>query len=194
MNTAVKIRSVDRLSVEQYLAFVEHRPSEERWELIEGVAMMMPPPTLRHQTVARNLSFEFNFHFRDKGLPLSALTEIGLIVPSVDAFRPVADVAVLDEAADLDTSYAARFFLVAEVLSESNTDEEIEIKRLRYLQHPDLLYCLVIAQTEVNVRIWARRNGWQSEVLTNLNQQIELPEWGCTVGLSALYRGTPLAR
>ena len=32
---------------------------------------------------------------------------------------------------------ADRFHLVAEVRSESNTDKEIELKRARYMQHPD---------------------------------------------------------
>ena len=194
MNTAVKIRSAGRLSVEDYLAFIAARPSEERWQLIDGVAMMMPPSTLRHQAVARNLGFELNFNFRASELAFSAFHEIGLIVPDIDRFRPEADVAVLDDAMDLDTSYADRFFLVAEVLSESNTDEEIELKRARYIQHPDNLYCLVISQTAVNVQIWSRASGWQRSELTRLDQSIELPEWGCTISLASLYRGTPLAR
>ncbi len=93
--------------------------------------MSMPPPTLRHQAVARNLSFELNFHFRTIGKAFSAFQEIGLIVPDVDKFCLEADVAVLDNSMELDTSYADRLYLVAEVLSESNTDEAIELKRQR---------------------------------------------------------------
>lgn len=193
MNTAVKIRSVEKLSDEEYLAFLDTRPSHERWQLLDGVAMMMPPPTLRHQAVARNLGFELNLHFRTTGLALSALQEIGLIVPNVERFRPECDVAVLDDGADLDTSYAARFFLAAEILSESNTDEEIEMKRQWYAAHPDNLYCLVISQTEVRVEIWSRASGWQRLELTRLDQSVELSEWKCSIPLAAVYRGTPLA-
>ncbi len=193
MNTAVKIRSVEKLTDEEYLAFLDTRPSHERWQLLDGVAMMMPPPTLRHQAVARNLGFELNLHFRTQGLALSAFQEIGLVDPNVERFRPECDVAVLDNSADLDTSYAARFFLAAEILSESNTDDEIEMKRQRYAAHPDNLHCLVISQTEIRVEMWSRKNGWRLEELTRLDQAIELPEWGCSITLAALYRGTPLA-
>ena len=194
MNTAVKIRSANRLSVEDYLAFIATRPDEERWQLIDGVAMMMPPPTLRHQTVARNLAFELQFHFRSSSLAFSALLEVGLIVPDVDKFRPEADVAVVDTSIDLDSSYADRFYLVAEVLSESNTDEAIELKRQRYIQHPDNFYCLIISQTEVKVEVWSRASGWQRTEFTRLDQSIEMPEFGFSMPLASLYRDTRIEK
>ena len=194
MNTAVKIRSAGRLSVEDYLAFIATRPDEERWQLIDGVAMMLPPPTLRHQAVARNSAFELNFHFRSSGMAFSAFQEIGLIVPDVDKFRPEADVAVLDNSMDLDTCYADRFYLVAEVLSESNTDEEIELKRQRYVQHPDNLYCLIISQTEVRVEMWSRASGWQRAEFTHLDQALEMPVFGFSMPLASLYRDTRMVK
>ena len=193
MNTAVQIRSANRLSVEEYLAFIATRPDDERWQLIDGVAILMNPPTLRHQSVARNLVFELTRHFRAKNLAYSALQEIGLTVPDVDRFRPEADVAVVDDTIDLDAAYADRFFLVTEIRSDSNTDDEIELKRQRYMQHPDNLYCLVIAQTEVKVELWARASGWQQVELTRLDQAIELPAFGLSIPLAALYQGTRVA-
>jgi Uma2 family endonuclease len=44
-----------RLSVELFRGFLEGRPDEERWELIDGVPIMMAPPTLAHQRIAGNL-------------------------------------------------------------------------------------------------------------------------------------------
>ena len=190
MNKIARITSPNRLSVEEYLAFIAPRPSEERWQLIDGIAILMNPSTLRHQSVGRNLLIELQLHYRAEGLPFSALYEVGLIVPDVDKFRPECDVAVVDEAVDLDANYADRFFLVAEIRSDSNTDAEIDLKRVRYMQHPDNLYCLVISQTEVKVELWARAGGWQRTELTRLDQAIELPAFGCAIGLAALYRGT----
>jgi Uma2 family endonuclease len=43
------------LSVDAFRAFYQGRPDEERWELINGVPMMMAPPTFVHQRIARNL-------------------------------------------------------------------------------------------------------------------------------------------
>lgn len=194
MNSLAKPHYPGRLSVEEFLAFIAVRPSEERWELIDGVAYMMNPPTLKHQAVARNLAFELNTHFRSGQMAFSAFHEIGLIVPEVERFRPEADVAVLDDAMDLETSYADRFYLVAEIRSESNTEDEIELKRIRYLRQPNNLHCLVISQTEAKVEVWSRRTDWQRTELNRLEQSIELPEWGLSIPLAAVYRGTALAR
>ena len=54
-----------RFTVEEYLAFLDTRPSEERWQLIEGVAIMMPPPTKTHQRIGSNLARMLNNHFEE---------------------------------------------------------------------------------------------------------------------------------
>ena len=40
------------MDVDEFMAFLETRPDEEHWELIEGVAVMMAPPTYAHQRIA----------------------------------------------------------------------------------------------------------------------------------------------
>ena len=90
---------------------------------------------------------------------LFAYQEVGLIVPDVARFRPTADVAVEDNDADYESD-SDRFLLVTEVLSDSNTEEGIEIKRTRYMQHPANLYVLIIEQKAVMVEVWARRCQW----------------------------------
>ena len=80
------------------------------------------------------------------------LRRIGLTVPDADLFRSRADVAMLDAMLDSVTayeSYADKFYCVAEILSDSNTDKDIAVKRQRYLQHPDNLYFLLIDQKRV---------------------------------------------
>jgi Uma2 family endonuclease len=115
-----------------------------------------------------------------------------LIVPEAELFRPEADVAVLDALADYD-SYANRFYLVAEVLSDSNTDKDIAVKRQRYLQHPENLYFLLIEQKRVHVEVLARATGWQPAVLDRPDALLALPEFGFGAEIPKLYRGTPLS-
>jgi Uma2 family endonuclease len=193
MNTPFPVRKDGKFSVEEFFALIESRPEEERWQLIDGVAMMMPPPTLVHQRIASNLAFELNTHFRAHHLGLCALQEIGLIVPEAELFRPEADVAVVDAMADYE-SYSPKFYFVAEVLSESNTDKDIAVKRQRYLQHPDNLYFVLIEQRQVRAEVLARSSGWQPMVLEGLDASIEVPEWGFRTLVGDLYRGTPLQR
>jgi Uma2 family endonuclease len=192
MNTPFPVRTDGKFSVEEYFALLESRPEEERWQLIDGVAMMMPPPTLVHQRIASNLARLLNDHFDARRLDFFAFQEVGLIVPEAELFRPEADVAVLDALADYD-SYANRFYLVAEVLSDSNTDKDIAVKRQRYLQHPENLYFLLIEQKRVHVEVLARATGWQPAVLDRPDALLALPEFGFGAELAKLYRGTPLS-
>jgi Uma2 family endonuclease len=193
MNTPFPVRADGKFTVEEYLAFIESRPEEERWQLIDGVAMMMPPPTRRHQRIASNLARLLNAHFEKARPDLYAYQEVGLMVPDVASFRPEADVAVLDNSGDGDdTLYADRFYLAAEVLSDSNTDKDIAAKSRRYLQHPQNLYFLLIEQKRVRMEVRARAAGWEPVVLEGLDAVLELPEWGFHLPLAALYRGTSL--
>jgi Uma2 family endonuclease len=163
MNTPFPVRTDGKFTVEEYLAFIESRPQEERWQLIDGVAMMMPPPTRRHQRIASNLARLLNDHLEKVRPDLYAYQEIGLMVPDVSNFRPEADVAVLDSSGDGDdTLYAERFYLAAEILSDSNTDKDIAAKSRRYLQHPQNLYFLLFEQRRVSVEVRARATGWKA--------------------------------
>lgn len=44
-----KLAKADQMTVEEFLAYMEARPDGERWELIEGVAVMNASPTQWHQ-------------------------------------------------------------------------------------------------------------------------------------------------
>ena len=194
MNTPFPVRQDGKFTVEEYLAFIESRPEEERWQLIDGVAMMMPPPTRRHQRIASNLARLLNAQLEKVRPDLYAYQEVGLMVPDVSSFRPEADVAVLDGSGDGDdTLYTDRFYLVAEVLSDSNTDKDIAAKSRRYLQHPSNQYFLLFEQKQVRVELLARAAGWEPVVLEGLGAVLELPEWGFRATLADLYRGTSLA-
>ncbi len=192
MNTPFPVRQDGKFSVEEFFALIESRPEEKRWQLIDGEAMRMPMPTLVHQRIASNLAYALNTHFRDQRPQLCACFSVGLLVPEAELFRPWADVAVLDAMADYE-SYANKFYFVAEVLSDSNTDKDIAVKRQRYLQHPDNLYFVLIEQKQVRLEVFARATGWQPITLEGLEATLALPEFGFTTEIANLYRGTPLS-
>ncbi|MCQ0987247.1 Uma2 family endonuclease [Jiella marina] len=178
----------------RFLKFLEARSEDERWELIDGEpVMMMHPPSLKHQRIASNLERLLNDVF-DKTRPeLDAMREIGLAVEAHSDFRPQADVAVVDREPN-GVYFAERFYLVAEVLSDSNTPEFISTKRLRYADHPDCLHVLIISQNDFAVEIWSRSNGWQGRVLRSPEDRIDLPEFGFSCAVGDLYSRTDLMR
>lgn len=192
MASARRQRADNKITVEEYLSWIETRPSEERWQLIDGTAMLMTPPTLRHQRIASNLARLLNDRLKVVRPTLYAYHEVGLIVPDVDLFRPEADVAILDAMAP-EGSYATRFYLVAEVLSDSNTEKEIAFKRMSYVAHPDNLYMLIVDQKHIRLEVLARTSGWQAATFTGSDALLDLPEFGFQLPLGELYRGTPLA-
>jgi Uma2 family endonuclease len=88
MNTPFPVRHERKLTVQEFLAFIEPRPAEERWQLIDGEAISLPRPTLVHQRIASNLTYALESHFRARGQPLSACFRVGLTVPGAGLFRP----------------------------------------------------------------------------------------------------------
>lgn len=181
-----------RLSPDDYLAFLATRPDEERWQLIDGTAVMMTPPTLVHQRIAMNLASRLNQALEAHRADLFALVETGLTVPGRPSFLPSADVVVLDNLVDY-SSYAARVYLTVEIRSRSNTREYMSLKQQRYSEHPDNLYSMIISQRQVRVELRSRAVGWDRTVLSAADDLLDLPEFGFRCALRDLYRGTPLA-
>jgi Uma2 family endonuclease len=108
------------LSVASFRAWLASRPDEEHWELIEGVPMMMTPPNRRHQRIASNLEGLLNSALKRQNPSLTAYHDIGVNILSSVPYDPEPDVAVIREDENPDPRYAERFYLVAEVLSESD--------------------------------------------------------------------------
>ena len=115
------------MQIGEFLSFLKSRPKEERWHLIEGVAVMMNPPTLAHQVIAGNLCYRLREALARKDPDLVVVQESGLRVPGVAQFLPRPDVIVIPGIAGYQV-YAERFLLVAEVLSPSNTKSLIAQK------------------------------------------------------------------
>jgi hypothetical protein len=60
------------IDVDEFMAFLETRPKGERWDLIEGVAVMMSPATLAHRRITINLCNLLNSAFASLRLDLFA--------------------------------------------------------------------------------------------------------------------------
>src|SRR3954447_15510500 len=86
-----------RMSVKLFRGFVEGRPDEEHWELIDGVAMMMAPPKPAHQRIASNLERLLLDALDSHAPELTAYQAIGVnLSPAIDDYDPEPDVVVVD--------------------------------------------------------------------------------------------------
>jgi len=181
------------MDVDEFMAFLEMRPKEERWHLIEGNAVMMAPPSLAHQRISQNFCELLNRAFAAQRSDLYAYHEIAIRLPGVINFQPEPDVVVASAAAGYEL-YAEDFRLVAEILSPSNTRREIELKLRRYREASDNLYVVVIEPRRFLAEVYAKSPNWEPAILAAADDPIELPEFGFRCLLSELYRGTPLNR
>jgi Uma2 family endonuclease len=179
------------MDVDEFMAFLETRPDEERWDLIEGVAVMMAPPTYARQRIVRNLCELLNSAFAAQHLGLFAYFDAGVRSPGVRNFQPEPDVVVVPGIAGYYL-YSERFQLVGEVLSPTNTRQEIDLKLRRYREAPDNLYAVVIEPRQFLVEIYAKRGNWQPAILRKSDDPIEMPEFGLSCRVADLYVGTPL--
>ena len=179
------------MDIDEFVAFIEMRPKEERWHLIEGIAVMMATPSLAHQRIALNLCELLNREFVTQRRDLYAYHEIAVRLPGVNNFQPEPDVVVVPGMSGYEL-FAEDFRLIAEVLSPSNTRTEIELKLRRYREAANNSYVLIVEPREFRVEIYARGRDWQAEVLTARSDQIALSELAFRCSLEDLYRGTPL--
>lgn len=181
------------MSIEWFRAFYESRPDEEHWELIDGAVMMMAPATKAHQRIAKNLE-----RLLDDALELhhpdwAAFQRLGMnLRPEVDNYDPEPDVVVVDAEGGFDERYVDRFYLAAEILSDSDKSRA-ELKRGVYKLHPHCRCILTLRQDRQEVRIDMRtESDWQVRVLQRPTDVLVLDEFGLRCIVADLYRGTPL--
>ena len=100
--------------------FCKRAPDEEHWELIEGVAVMMAPPSYAHRRIASNLCTLLNSAFAARRLDLFAYQRVAIRDPGLRNFQPQPDVVVMPGVAGYDL-YSETFQLAGDILSSSNT-------------------------------------------------------------------------
>ncbi len=178
----------------QFHAFRDERPKEEKWELIDGVPMMMRPPTLVHQRIARNLETLLNTHLQGARPEWQADREVGVWLKGDEKYNPEPDVTVIDAAIALGQIYVERFYFVAEILSESDRREVLEAKLAYYQQHEHNKCVLFVRQDRVGADQHDRQGDgtWQARALTTLEAPLTFPGIGSVGRLGDLYRFTPL--
>jgi Uma2 family endonuclease len=188
-------RNPPRLSVELFRGFLQGRPDEERWELIDGVAVMMAPPTLAHQRIASNLERLLNDALESHAPMFTAYQRVGVnLAPPVEHYDPEPDIVVIDSAAadQPDERYVDRFHMAGEIVSSSDRTY-VESKRGVYKLHETCRCILTVQQERFEVRVDLRTDeGWQEQLLTKPDDLLVLPEFGLRCKLSDLYRGTAL--
>ena len=188
------LRRTPQLTMRQFHAFRASRPEEEKWELIDGVPMMMPPPTLMHQRIARNLETLLNAHLQAKKPEWQADREVGVWLKGDEKYNPEPDVTVIDTAIAVGQIYVQRFYFVAEVLSENDKKAVLEAKLSYYQGHAHNRCVLFVRQNRIGADQHDRQAGetWRRRHLLKPDAALIFPDIGTVGRLGDLYKFTPL--
>jgi Uma2 family endonuclease len=104
---------------------------------------------------------------------------------------PEPDVAVIREDENPDPRYADRFYLVAEILSESDKGI-IESKRDIYRAQPSCTCIVLLRQDRMEIIVEQRTaGGWHAQVLHGADTLV-LPEFDLTCPVTDVYSNTTL--
>jgi len=184
------VRNPEPMRVEEFFAFTDTRPDDEKWELIDGEAILHATPNSVHQTIVANVVGWLYTVRRDRQPTWTAIPGIGVRVSATSLPEP--DILIRPKThlvgRECDDVIAA-----IEVLSESTADRDLRWKRKAYARVPSLMYYIVIAQDAVEVVMYERKTGFAERRLESLTATLDLPSLGISLPLAEIYRDTDLS-
>jgi Uma2 family endonuclease len=181
------------MTVEEYFAFTDTRPDNEKWELIDGEPILNASPSRLHQIILDNLVFLLGTIKRQRSQSWESTPGIGVRVS--DTGLPEPDLFVVPAGAAKRDPYGretSEVFVTIEILSPSTEERDLRWKRTAYTSLPSLTHYVVIAQDAVDVVVFARETGFAEHHYRSLADTLELPALGISLRLSEIYRDTGL--
>lgn len=177
-------RCETRMRFEEFRAWVEHRPGDERWELIDGAAVPQSPQTSRHQRIVANICCRLDaLGERRDG---HALPGLGVLSAAMDDYAPIPDVVVTCGPLGAD-GYTSDPVLLAEVLSPSTQQTDLGAKTMFYRTVPSLRVFLMVHQETARVEVWRRGDARWSMRGVGPDDTVDLPELDGTLAVSEIY-------
>lgn len=193
MTARPKLAPEQQLTIEEFLAFTDTRPDGERWELIEGVAVMNPSPVEHHQLVVLNIGSFLMAHKQQTGASWMPLLGVGTRVPVSPHSLPQPDIYVKEGAAT-GSPVTDDALVLFEVLSRSNTKADQAWRRKVYASVPNCRHYVTVSLKAVEVDAYDRDDAWKKRTLTSLAESLPLPALGLSIPLANIYRWTPLGQ
>jgi Uma2 family endonuclease len=181
------------MSVEEFYAFTDARPDEEKWELIDGEPILNAAPSNLHQLILGNLVAALTIEERRISASWRAIPGIGVLVSGTS--RPEPDVMVLPKQAGRDRARrdTTDAIVLFEIMSPSTAGRDLKWKRAVYTSQPSLTHYIIVAQDAVDVVVFARDEGFEERRLDTIDATLGLPSLGVSLPLSEIYRDTGLA-
>lgn len=187
-----KLAESDQMTVEEFLAFYESRPDGEKWELIDGRAVVSPSATDWHQRIIANITSALDEAKIRNDASWTAMPGISTEVPVAPNSLPQPDVFVME--GGLRGSHITDDALILfEVLSKSNTKKDQAWRRRVYASVPNCQHYVTISTEDASVTRYDRANQWRGLPVDGLDAELSLPAIDVIIPLRTIYRWTPIA-
>ncbi len=187
-----KLAEANQMTIEEFLAYMDTRPDGERWELIEGVAIMNASPTQWHQVIAANIVHVLMTTKAARNAPWLPLLGVGTRVPISPNSLPQPDVYVQE--GDAQSSPVTDDALILfEVLSKSNTKADRTWRRRVYASIPNCQHYVTVSLKAPAVMRYDRDSDWAETKISGLEAMLPLPAINLEMPLLDIYRWTPIS-
>ena len=184
-----------QMTIEEFLAYTDSRPDGERWELIEGVAVMNPSPTNYHQKIAFNIAMALGKVKEASMACWEPILGIGTKVPVSPRSLPTPDVMVVSgPIIGTASPVTADAMIIFEVLSKSNTKADRAWRKRVYASVPNCQHYVTVSSLVVETVRHDQSDRWKGTRQTDLGDVLALPAIGVTIPIADIYRWTPLGR
>ncbi len=171
------------LSVEEYLKYEKESPVKH--EYVGGQLYAMAGASKQHARLAGNLFNRLDDHLaEDECEPF--ISDMKVYVDETLFYYP--DVVVACD--DPDPYYRREPILIVEVTSPTTERIDRHEKLPAYKPIKSLKELLFVAQDRVQIEIHRRQSDgtWQTEILTDLNEELHLQSVGLTLRVAQVYR------
>jgi Uma2 family endonuclease len=182
------------MTVDEFYAFTDTRPDEEKWELIDGEPVLNASASKLHQRIVKNLTLALaRIEQQQADARWEVLPGLGVLVSPIK--RPEPDLLIVPDSPSVDlTRRDSDDVIVAfEVLSPSTVDRDLRWKRNAYTGLPSLSHYVVVAQDAVDVVVFARDAAFAERRYRALGDTLKFPQLGISLALSDIYRNTGLS-
>jgi Uma2 family endonuclease len=190
MSARPKLAPADQMTIEEFLAFTETRPDEERWELIEGVPVLNAAPVNVHQIICVNLAANLMAHKERTKASWLPILGVGTRVPGSPNSLPQPDLYVQEGPATWN-NVTDDALVIFEVLSRSNTKADQAWRRRVYASVPNCDHYVTVSLKAAEIVAYDRSTGWKAREAAGITAALELPAIGLTLPLADVYRYTP---
>jgi Uma2 family endonuclease len=182
----MQLSTITRITPEQFFAWVSGQ--EERYELIDGEAVMMAGAGRRHDRIVVNLTTAI--HSQIRGGPCQTFTG-DTYVATNSSTRRMPDLGVDCGKPDDDSLMADKPSLVVEVLSPTTGGFDVTVKLAEYQSLPPLNYILFVDTDSPNVHLYSRDDDglWKDVVLKGLDALVDLEKLNARLELQEIYSG-----